>query len=59
MASDKRVFTLRLDDELYNKLKYIADKNKRSMNGQIEFLAEKCVDEFERENGEIKIKEGR
>lgn len=59
MPTNKRVFTLRIDDELYEKLKFVADKNKRSLNRQIEFLAEQCVGKYEQEFGEIKMeKEG-
>lgn len=59
MPTDKRVFTLRMDDGLYEKLKVIADKNKRSLNRQIEFLAEKCAEDYEKEYGEIETeKEG-
>jgi hypothetical protein len=59
MHKKKRVFTLRVDDELYDKLKVIADKNKRSLNGQIELLIEQCVVAFEKENGMIEVgKEG-
>lgn len=55
MPMDKRIFTLRLDDILFDKLKVIADKNKRSLNKQIEFLVEECIDEFEKKNGPIRI----
>ncbi len=55
MTTDKRIFTLRLDDILFDKLKVIADKNKRSLNKQIEFLIEECINDFEEKNGPIKI----
>ncbi len=56
MSKEKRVFTLRVDDELYDKIKVIADKNKRSLNGQIELLIEQCIVEFEKKNGMIEMK---
>jgi hypothetical protein len=55
MNKEKRVFTLRVDDELYDKLKVIAGKNKRSLNGQIELLIEQCIVAFEKDNGMIEV----
>lgn len=55
MPSFKRTFTLRLEDENYEKIKYISSKNKRSMANQIEFLIEQHILEFEKKNGPIKI----
>jgi hypothetical protein len=49
----KRTFTLRLDDELLDKLHIVAEANSRSVNNQIEFLVKRCLSEFEKENGEI------
>lgn len=57
MATDKRVFTLRLKDENFTKIKYIADKNKRSIAMQIEFLIEQHVEQYEKEKGIIKTDE--
>ena len=39
------------------KIKYISDRNKRSISMQIEYLVEECIRNFEEENGNIKIKE--
>ena len=47
MPTAKRVFTLRLSEENYEKIKYIAEKNKRSINMQIEYLVERCIEEYE------------
>lgn len=55
MATDKRQFTLRVQEVNFEKIKYIADKNKRSIAMQIEFLMERCIEEFEKEFGEINI----
>lgn len=41
---DKR-FTLRLDLELFNKVKKIAEENKRSTAKQIEYILEKCLNQ--------------
>ncbi|MCS7464031.1 Arc family DNA-binding protein [Paenibacillus doosanensis] len=55
MATNKRVFTLRLAEENFDKIKVIADKNKRSIAMQIEYLIEQHIEEFERKNGIIQI----
>ena len=57
MATDKRVFTLRLAEENFEKIKYIAGKNKRSIAMQIEYLIEQYVEEYEEKNGSIQISE--
>lgn len=54
MATDKRQFTLRLQDDTFEKIKVIADKNKRSITMQIEFLIEQHIEKYEKENGQIK-----
>ncbi|TDL63217.1 Arc family DNA-binding protein [Paenibacillus amylolyticus] len=53
MATDKRVFTLRLREKNFEKIKVIADKNKRSIAMQIEYLIEQHIEEFEKEQGVI------
>lgn len=45
--------TLRVDDKLFNKLKFIAEKEKRSANAEIELAIEKLVEQYEREHGSI------
>ena len=50
---NRKTFTLRLQDELLNKLHYIAAYNKRSVNNQLEVLIEKFISDFEQEVGEI------
>lgn len=35
--------SIRLDKELLNKIKELAQKNKRSITGQIEFMLEKYI----------------
>ncbi|MBW4081563.1 Arc family DNA-binding protein [Paenibacillus sp. S150] len=57
MATDKRVFTLRLKDENFSKIKFIADKNKRSIAMQIEYLIEQHIEQFEKEKGIIRTEE--
>lgn len=51
------VFQLRLNDEVDNKLKFIAENQQRSKNKQIEYIINMFVKDYEKVNGEIKIKE--
>ncbi|MBB6672634.1 Arc family DNA-binding protein [Cohnella nanjingensis] len=53
MATDKRQFTLRLNDEVFEKIKLIASKNKRSLTMHIEYVIEQHIAEYEKENGTI------
>lgn len=46
-------FSLRISDELLEKLKTIAFYNKRSTNKEMEFALEKYVQEYENEHGEL------
>ena len=55
MAKNKIQTGIRFDPELLYKISYIAKFNLRSTNAQFEYLAQKCVKEFEQENGEIII----
>ena len=53
MSTEKRRYTLRLHDDTFENIKYIAEKSKRSIAMQIEYILEKYVAEFEKENGPI------
>ena len=44
MASNKRVFTLRLSDEVFDKIGALATKQHRSMTNYIEFVLLKHLD---------------
>lgn len=55
MATNKRQFTLRLSEENFEKIKYIASQSKRSIAMQIEFLIEQYIDEWEAKHGKIDI----
>lgn len=46
---------IRFPEELLRKLAYVARKNHRSLNAQLEHLAQQCVDEYERANGDIQL----
>ncbi len=47
--------SIRMDNELHDKLQYVSSYEGRSMSGQILWLLNKCVREFERENGPIEL----
>lgn len=55
MATEKRAFTMRMQPENFEKIKYIAESNKRSIAMQIEFLIEECIRDYEQKNGSIKL----
>ena len=46
-------FSLRISEELLEKIKYIAEENKRSANKEIEYILELYVKKYEKENGKI------
>lgn len=50
MATNKRVFTLRLSDEVFDKIGALATKEHRSMTNYIEFVLLKYLAEVEKEN---------
>ena len=45
--------SIRIDDEMLDKLHVIADYEARSANGQIIVLIRDCIEEFEKKNSEI------
>ncbi|ACV58107.1 hypothetical protein [Alicyclobacillus acidocaldarius] len=55
MATDKRQFTLRLNEENFEKIRVIAERSKRSIAMQIEYVIEQFIRDYEQENGEIPI----
>ena len=57
MPSKLPVITLRLDEETNKKIKKIAKVNCRKINDEIKFLILQHIKEFEKENGEIEIKQ--
>lgn len=48
-------FTLRIDDDLLKKLRYIADYNVRSANREIKVLIKRHVENFEKIHGKIEF----
>ena len=53
MATNKIQTGIRFEPELLYKITQVAKQNKRSLNAQLEFLAQECVKQYEAENGKI------
>ena len=53
MATDKIQTGIRFQEETLRKITYIAKKNHRSLNAQLEHLAQECIDEYEKAHGKI------
>ena len=54
MEKDKHI-GIRIGKELHFKLHYISKFEGRSANGQIIYLIQKCIREFEKSNGKIEL----
>ena len=54
LEKDKHI-GIRIDKELHFKLHYISKYEGRSANGQIIYLIQKCIREFEEANGKIEL----
>ena len=57
MASNKVQTGSRLVPDLLYKFAYVARDKKRSLNAQLEYLAQSCVKEYETSNGPIPVDE--
>ena len=55
MATNKIQTGIRFEPELLYKISYVAKDNKRSLNAQLEYLAQNCVREYEAANGKIPV----
>ena len=55
MATNKVQTGIRFEPELLYKITYVAKENKRSLNAQLEFLAQQCVKEYEAQAGTIPV----
>lgn len=56
MATNKRVFTLRLSDDVFDKIGVLATREHRSMTNYIEYVLMKHLSEVEQQNGKILVK---
>ena len=57
MATNKIQTGIRFEPELLYKITQVAKQNKRSLNAQLEFLAQECVKEYEAAQGPIPVDE--
>ena len=57
MATSKIQTGIRFEPELLYKITKVAKANKRSLNAQLEYLADLCVKEYEEQNGKIAVSE--
>lgn len=53
MATNKRVFTLRLSDEVFDKIGILATNEHRSMTNYIEYVLLQHLEQVEKERGRI------
>lgn len=53
MAIDKIQTGLRLEETLYQKLKTLSKQENRSINNFVEYIVQKYVDDYEKDNGAI------
>ncbi|MBR6902392.1 MAG: Arc family DNA-binding protein [Clostridia bacterium] len=47
--------SIRIDESMLNKIHVVADYEGRSANSQILILIRDCIEQFEKEHGEIKL----
>ena len=57
MATNKIQTGIRFEPELLYKISFVAKDNKRSLNAQLEYLAQECVKAYEAEHGAIPVDE--
>ena len=55
MAASKIQTGIRFEPELLYKITAVARDNKRSLNAQLEYLAQNCVREYEAAHGPIPV----
>lgn len=51
----KKSLSIRIEDEMLDKLHVVADYEGRSANSQILILIRNCIESYEAKHGEIKI----
>ena len=56
MATNKRVFTLRMTDEVFDKIGVLATREHRSMTNYIEYVLLQHLHAIEKEAGEIVVR---
>lgn len=51
--ADKTHLSIRMDSKVHDKFQYVAGAEGRSMSGQIQYLIQKCIRDYEKEHGPI------
>lgn len=59
MKMDKIQTGIRFEKEMLDKMTIISKYNRRSLTAQVEYLAQGCIDEYEKEHGEIILNDER
>lgn len=54
MKIEQSKFTLRINEDILKKFRYIAEYNARSANRELTILIRKHITEFEKKHGKIK-----
>lgn len=57
MATNKRVFTLHLSDDVFDKIGILATNEHRSITNYIEYVLIRHLEQAERENGKIQTEQ--
>ncbi len=57
MATNKRVFTLHLSDDVFDKIGILATNEHRSITNYIEYVLIRHLKQVERENGKIQTEQ--
>ncbi len=55
----KVAYPVRLDEQLMEKMKYLAEKSSRSLNREFEYIVKNHIDSYETENSPIPLKSER
>ncbi len=59
MATNKKPFTLRMPDEVFDKIGFLATREHRSITNYIEYVLLKHLAEIEAQYGEIPLEGGK
>ena len=57
MGKEKVHLSIRMDANLHDRFQYVAGADGRTMSGQILYLIQKCIRDFEKEHGPIKAED--
>ncbi len=57
MKKEKVHLSIRMDANLHDRFQYVAGAEGRTMSGQILYLIQKCIRDFEKEHGSIRVED--